>query len=250
MNAIYGRDFAAVYNEKWASWGKRMWPFLCNVAKKQYPNATTWLDLCCGTGALLKVVCEQGYSAVGVDFSRYQLHYAKQNAPTADLQLQDIRDLSLLQTFDVITCMQDSLNYLTSKQDWLRVLRRVRSHLNTDGLFAFDVNTFQGFQAAHGRATVMHDAKSTIIVEISFDEKRASGCFLITGFLKRGKLYKRFQEKHIERACKPSEVEDLLNTAGFSFKKYDENLLSRPRKRSGRLLYLCHKKKAPTTGCT
>ena len=55
---VYGKDFAAIYNDKWAMWGPRMWPFLAEKVEKRVPDAKTWLDLCCGAGSLLKLVCE------------------------------------------------------------------------------------------------------------------------------------------------------------------------------------------------
>jgi SAM-dependent methyltransferase len=242
MVPIYGNDFAFVYNDKWAYWGEKMWPFLRKALKEEAPDAFTWLDLCCGAGSLLKFVCEEGFSAVGVDSSEHQLNYARQNAPEAKLCKGDIRKLSLPQTFDVITCMFDSLNYLTLKQDLAKVFYRVQSHLNQDGLFAFDMNTFHGLQEHWCTVTATHDENSTIIVETSFNKKRALGRCLITGFLKDGDLYRKFQEEHIERGYKVREIEDLLRKAGFVFKSFDGVTLKAPGKRSGKLLYLCHKK--------
>jgi SAM-dependent methyltransferase len=242
MEPIYGSDFAFIYNDRWAYWGQKMWPFLRKEVKKRVPNASTWLDLCCGSGSLLQFICEEGFSAVGVDSSRHQLNYAKQNAPDAKLLEEDIRKLSLPQRFDVITCMFDSLNYLTLRQDLGKVFHRVRSHLSQNGLFAFDMNTFHGLQDQWCTTTTMHDEHSTIIVETSFNKKRALGRCLITGFLKDGKLYRKFKEEHIERGYKVAEVETLLREAGFVFKKFDGVALKAPGKRSGKLLYLCHKK--------
>jgi SAM-dependent methyltransferase len=246
MAPIYGNDFAFVYNDKWAYWGDKMWPFLRKVVKKKAPQASSWLDLCCGAGSLLKFVCEEGYAAVGVDSSNHQITYAKQNAPDAKIFRGDIRKLSLPQTFDVITCMFDSLNYLTLKQDLGKVFQKVQLHINQNGLFAFDMNTFHGLQDQWCMTTATHDEHSTVIVETSFNAKRALGSCLITGFLKDGKGYRRFQEEHIERGYKVYEIEDLLRKAGFTFKKYDGSTLSTPKRRSAKLLYLCHKKDKST----
>jgi hypothetical protein len=91
--------------------------------------------------------------------------------------------------------------------------------------------------------TATHDENSTVIVETSFNAENALGSCLITGFLKDGKGYRRFQEEHIERGYKVFEIEDLLRKAGFTFTKYDGSTLSTPKRRSAKLLYLCHKKK-------
>ncbi len=239
---IYGKEFATVYNDRWPFWGPKMWPFLIQVVAKRKPDARNWLDLCCGTGSLLEFICEHGFSAVGLDISPHQLKYAKENAPEATFVRADVRDFSLPDKFDVVTCLFDSLNYLTTKKDLYRAFRRARRHLSTNGVFAFDMNTFDGLRKRWCRTSVIREPGRIIIVETSFDEKKALGRCLITGFLKEGRLYRQFEEEHIERGYTPEEIDQLLQRAGFAFTKYDVNTLSRPKKKSGRLLYVCHMK--------
>ena len=246
MRSVYGKDFASVYNEKWAFWGPKMWPFLRRAVMRHNPNASTWLDLCCGTGSLLKLVCQNGFVATGVDLSPYQISYARRNAPDAKLMLQDIRSLSVRGKFDVVTCMFDSLNYLTSRRDLAMVFRKVRKVLNARGLFVFDMNTFDGLQDNWCRTSAIHEPWMTLMVESSFDRARARGRCLITGFVKKGRLYRNFQEEHIERGYKAWEIEQALQNAALSFKKCDGHSLGRPKKRSGRLLYVCRPEQAPT----
>lgn len=245
--SVYGREFASVYNEKWAFWGPKIWPFLIGKVRKQIPKASTWLDLCCGTGSLLKLVCENGFSATGVDISKYQIHYARRNAPAADLIVGDIRELSLPRRFDVVTCLFDSLNYLLTKRDLLRAFRRAKRHMSPGGLLAFDMNTFEGLQDGWGRTSATHDRDLTLVVETSFNPKSALGRCMITGFKRERRSYRKFREEHIERGYRAQEIETLLDKAGFSFRKYDGNSLGRPKKRSARLLYLCKLDKTPTT---
>ena len=243
--SVYGRDFATVYNVKWAFWGPKMWSFLSPMVAKKLPQARTWLDLCCGAGSLLRLVDEDGFEATGVDISRHQVQCARQNAPGATLVVQDVRQLSLAREFDVVTCMFDSLNYLTTKQDLLKVFRKANRHLSRGGIFAFDMNTFEGLQDQWCKTSTTHEPDLTLIVETSFNPTRALGRCLITGFIRTGTQYRRFQEEHLERGYRAREIEDLLSRAGFEFRKYDGNSLGRPWKRSGRLLYVC-RKAAPT----
>ncbi len=238
---IYGRDFAKVYNAKWAFWGPKMWSFLSHLVAKKHPQASKWLDLCCGAGSLLRLIDDNGFEATGVDISRHQVQHARQNALGATLVVQDVRQLSLDRKFDVVTCMFDSLNYLTTKQDLLKTFRKVNRHLSRSGIFAFDMNTFEGLQDQWCRTSTTHEPNLTLIVESSFNPTRAIGRCLITGFIRTGTRYRRFQEEHLERGYRAREIEDLLSRAGFEFRKYDGNSLVRPRKRSGRLLYVCRK---------
>lgn len=238
--STYGKDFARVYNRSWGGWTRnRAWPFVSGLVAERAGHARSWLDLCCGTGWLLKQVCESGLEAVGLDQSRYQLAHARRNAPAARLVRGDVRWFSLRRRFDVITCMFDSLNYLRRKNDLLRAFRNARRHLQPAGLFIFDMNTYEGLRRGWSRTSVTRGPLGTLIMETSFDPGRALGRALITGFVKAGKLYRRFQEEHVERGYRPREIEDLLGRAGFRFKKRDGTDFGRAKKRSPRLLYAC-----------
>ena len=236
---VYGREFSRIYNEDWAFWGKSVWPFVSELVSKRVPHARSWLDLCCGTGSLLTLVCQAGYEAAGLDRSRCQLEHARRNAPAAKLVRAEVNRFSLGRTFDVVTCMFDSLNYLTRKNEVLVAFRCARRHLEPGGLFIFDVNTYEGLQDTWCRAHAAHRPDRTLILESSFDVRRALGRVLITGFVKQGKLYRKFQEEHVERGYRTAEVDDLLARAGLRFRKYDGHDFRRPRKRSSRVLYVC-----------
>ena len=238
---IYGKDFAAVYNKHWAAFDRKMWPFLSKIVARRAPKARTWLDLCCGTGALLELVCANGFEATGFDASRHQLRYARRNAPEAKLIRADVRSFSLGRKFDVVTCLFDSLNYLTTKSDLARAFRTARRHLADDGLFAFDMNTLEGLRDFWQRTSVLRDPGRVLINETSFDEKRGLGRCHLTGFIREGRRYRKFEEEHIQRGYTAGEIAALLTRCGLAFTPYDGNRLARPRKRSARLLYICQK---------
>jgi SAM-dependent methyltransferase len=236
---IYGRDFAEAYNDQWAFFGPRNWPSVRSLVSTHSPDARTWLDLCCGAGSLLKLVCADGFSATGLDLSPYQLRYARKNAPAARLARADVRDFALGQEFDVITCLFDSLNYLMTKRDLGRAFQNARRHLAAGGVFIFDMNTFEGLEDRWCTTGAIHWRQGTVIMESSFDAERAVGRCLITGFIKRGRSFHRFQEEHIQRGWRVGEIDDLLRRAGLSFRRYDSFRLARPRKRTSRIVYAC-----------
>jgi hypothetical protein len=138
--------------------------------------------------------------------------------------------------------MFDSLNYLTNPKELEKVFRAVYRHLNNHGLFIFDMNTFEGLQDRWCRTSTIRESNRITIIETSFDAKKALGRCLITGFIKQGRVYRRFEEAHIERGYRAREIDNLLVKTGFGFKKFDGKDFTRPKARSARLLYLCYKK--------
>lgn len=246
--SVYGKDFAQIYEEgHWGNWThKRAWPFLSDLVTKRFPYARTWLDMCCGTGLLLKHVSESGFKTFGVDRSRHQLAYARRNAPAAKLLCKDIRNFSFGLKADVVTCMFDSLNYLTRKDDLLKAFRSARRHLAPSGVFVFDMNTFEGLQATWKETLATHTKDWTAIMTLSFDGRTSLGCVEITGFMRRGKVYRKFVERHLERGYRSAEIDSLLRRAGFTFRKFDARRLQldgrrlgRLSKRPPRLVYVC-----------
>jgi SAM-dependent methyltransferase len=238
---VYGKYFSQVYDDRWSFWGPKMWPELSRALRLHAPGAKTWLDLCCGGGSLLRFVCRGKFQAVGVDRSAAQLAFARKNAPQARYVRSDIRELILGVQFDVITCMFDSLNYLDGPADLLKVFRRVRRHLTPGGLFAFDMNTFAGLQRNwNHRTSAMHSPGRTIVLQTDFDDAKAQGKLVITGFVAHKGLFKRFREVHIERGYTDREIERILRQARLSMlAKKDGNTLSRAKESSARLLYFC-----------
>jgi len=238
---LYGEDFARIYNcGHWSGWTRnKAWPFLSDLISKRLPRAQSWLDLCCGPGWLLKLASEAGFETFGVDCSRHQLRWARRNAPRAKLLCCDVRSFSLGRKMDVVTCMFDSLNYLTRKNDLLRAFRAARRHLSPGGVFVFDMNTFKGLQDTWRATSAMHEKDWTTITASSFDPKRALGCVEITGFVREGRRYRKFVERHVERGYRAAEIDDLLRRARLRFRRYDARDMRRPRKHSPRLMYVC-----------
>jgi SAM-dependent methyltransferase len=239
----YGKEFAKIYNEKWDLWARGMWPFILKSVTSHRNDARTWLDLCCGTGGLLKLACDGGFDAVGVDLSPHQLTYARQKAPRARVVKRDVRALSLKRKFDVITCIFDSLNYLLTMQDLESALRVARSHLDEGGLFIFDVKTPEGFRGERNK--IFRDRRYMVVFESHFDERQLLHSFFVTGFVRQGSLYKRFEEEHAQRAFEAREIERTLSLTALDFKKYDGETFSVARKRSKRLVYVCTEKRSP-----
>jgi SAM-dependent methyltransferase len=104
------------------------------------PDARSLLELGCGTGALLAGLAGD-LSVTGIDRSPGMLSVASRTVPGARLIQGDITAFTLPDRFDVVMCMFDTLNHVTTVDGWLRLFRCVHEHLSDGGLFIFDVNT-------------------------------------------------------------------------------------------------------------
>jgi len=238
----YGRDFAAIYDAAWSPWTDRVWPAILRLARTNAPGGTRWLDLCCGTGGLLRLASRAGYETAGIDLSAHQLRFARRNAPLALLRRQDVRRLSVPGRWDVITCMYDSLNYVLDERGVRQALARTKLHLASGGVLLFDVNTIESHAAFWNHTDVERSPGSVVLVEGTYARRTRLGRIAITGFVRQGKLWRRFDEEHLQRSYPKGVIEGQLRRLGFRFVTYERPKGLRLRRvgRSKRgLIFVC-----------
>ncbi|MEO0405797.1 MAG: class I SAM-dependent methyltransferase [Cyanobacteria bacterium P01_A01_bin.135] len=139
--------WAWLYNETMGpDYGKAQLALLRRVLLPQIPQGAAILDLCCGTGQLMRPLLEAGYSVTGLDGSEAMLTYARQNAPGGDFLLEDARKFHLPQRFSGAFSTSASLNHIMTLADLTQVFRNVHQALQPGGLFVFDLNHPQQMQ--------------------------------------------------------------------------------------------------------
>lgn len=237
----YGRFFAPIYNKKWGDFEKNTTPFLLRTVKSEFPGAESWLDLCCGTGFLLKRVSRRFFNGWGVDRSPYQIYFARRNAPKARLIIADIRYLVFRRRFDILSCMFDSLNYITRKTDLEDFFRNVRSWMHEQSLFFFDMNTYEGLEDRWNSTRTIKGKKYRLVMENTFQRTSGRAVCFMKGAVKDGKQWRPFEERHEERGYRNEEIDSALKKAGYIVIKKDGETLKDPVERSPRLLYICRR---------
>ena len=132
---------ASIYDE-FRGEDPKAWAEYIDSLLKKYSSGETrlLLDLGCGTGTVASALIALGYDLTGVDSSEEMLALAQKNAPDALLLHQDMRSFELYGTVDAAICCMDGINYLSSTDELLTVLKGVALDLNPEGLFIFDVN--------------------------------------------------------------------------------------------------------------
>jgi SAM-dependent methyltransferase len=99
------------------------------------------LELGCGTGRALLPIAATGVECVGIDASPAMLEVLRQKNPPQNLEFQEgmLETFSLDRRFRLIFSAFRVFQHLTTVEQQLACLQRVRAHLAPDGLFAFDV---------------------------------------------------------------------------------------------------------------
>ena len=132
---------AAVW-DRYASWFVPEYGRFVAAAGHYYRQSVqVVLDLACGTGLLTRKLARRARSVVGLDRIEAMLQEARSRTSGDNVRFvqADFRHFCLPQTFDVVVCGCDSLNYVETPGELLDVFRCVRQHLRPGGLFMFDV---------------------------------------------------------------------------------------------------------------
>ncbi|MEX2478723.1 MAG: class I SAM-dependent methyltransferase [Gracilimonas sp.] len=126
-----------------------MWAdFIDEVIQTHHSNPEDVMELACGTGAISLYLAQfDEYNLTATDQSDAMVEKARQKAAEQEAEIQfhtlDFRDINSSQKYDVIFSVFDSVNYLHSKEDILKMLKGCEQILKPDGLLIFDFSTPQ-----------------------------------------------------------------------------------------------------------
>jgi SAM-dependent methyltransferase len=138
---MYGADLAEVFELVHRGRGKDYLAeaeVVTNWVRSRTPDASSLLDVACGTGSHLKAFATLFDHVEGLEISEPFVRAAKETVPEAVLHLGDMRDFDLGRTFDAISCMFGSIGYLTTTEELIATLTRFAQHLVPGGAVAID----------------------------------------------------------------------------------------------------------------
>jgi SAM-dependent methyltransferase len=179
------------------------------------------LDVGCGTGKSFLPLVRRGYRVTGCDISPEMLAEARRTAPPhVRLVEADMRDLPDLGRFDLVTCLDDAVNYLLGEDDLTRAMASMARALAPRGLLVFDTNTLATYDSDYTGAQVVQTDdvfmcwRGEGLDEGPGGDRRA--CATIEIFRRtRDGLWDREQSVHRQRHRSRTEVERALREAGL-----------------------------------
>ena len=178
------------------------------------------VDLGCGTGNVAVRLAKMGYSVIGVDNSADMLGIAYEKAASAKESIlfinQDIRELDLYGTVDVVVSFCDVMNYMLTDECLQKVFGRVHLFLNPGGLFIFDMNTAYKYKDKLGTRVFVGTGTGgeAYVWENKFCGKTMINEYNVRFFDTVNKTM--FNEKHLQKAYDDTVVTDLLKHARFN----------------------------------
>ena len=176
------------------------------------------LDLCCGTGTLTAEMARRGYELIGADASEEMLMEAQAKCaalPVPPLFLcQSAEELDLYGTVDAAFCSLDGMNYLEPAL-LEQVFGRLRLFIRPGGLFLFDIRLPEWFRALDGEIFVDETEDLLCLWRADFDAQLNAMRYGMDLFERRGRLWRRSGEEHVEYAHEPADLKAHLERNGF-----------------------------------
>ena len=176
------------------------------------------LDLCCGTGSMTWELAQRGYEMIAADRSVDMLMEAQGKSFDVNARplflCQSAEELDLYGTVDAAVCCLDGLNYIPA--DTLReVFRRLHLFIRPGGLFLFDVRTPEFLRSLDGQVFVDETEDVLCLWRADFDAGQNALVYGMDLFSRRGKLWERSGEEHVEYAHETDTLQTMLENAGF-----------------------------------
>ena len=222
------KEFAHIYDElinsdiDYRAWASK----ILGICSEYGIDRTNYLDLACGTGNLTIEIAREFKCVWAIDLSSDMLSEAEKKMRDAHIKAkfvcQDICELNLMYSFNLITCCLDSTNYILEEENFKKYLKNVYELLKDDGLFIFDINSYYKLTNVLGNNIYNYDSDDVVYIWENYLERDIVDMNL-TFFVKEGQVYKRFDENHSERAYKEEYVEHVLKEIGFEIIRKMDN---------------------------
>lgn len=213
-------EFASLYDRLMDDIDYEKWYKYLEEIFKRYDKPNNILEMACGTGNISYFLAKARYQVTAFDLSNEMLSIAYNKLNEFDnvkLLQQDMRDFKINDKFDCILAICDSINYITETNDLLDTFKSVYNHLDKDGIFVFDINSYYKLKNIIGNNTFVEDRDNIFYTWQNYFDEDSNICeFYLTFFESEdGISYSRFDEVHMEKAYEVDEVVTLLKDAGF-----------------------------------
>jgi len=241
-------EIAPFYDALMAGVPYRYWvDYVEEILQELDYHPRTVLDAACGTGNVSEILAGRGYEVTGVDISldMIQVAVAKEHGGS-DVRyiVQDIAELSLGRTFDLILSLFDSLNYMVEPERLQAAIERVADHLVPGGIFIFDVNTEYALAHGYFNQTNIGSRAYPKYVWASEYDKEARVCSITMVFeVLDGGSRRQFTEIHRQRAYSLEELGLVLGKAEMeTLNTYHAYSFKKPGRRSDRVFFVARKR--------
>jgi len=176
-------------------------------------------ETACGTGEITRRLFDLGYDIVASDASEAMLRVAAQKARQRGYGIrfvrQDMRRIETARPMDAILCVCDGVNYIDA-EGVKQFARSAYAALKPGGLLLFDISTRSKLQSMDGQVYFDDAEEAACIWTNRYDQKTGTLQMDVTLFIRRGELFERSGERHVQYAHEVDALTEAVRGAGFT----------------------------------
>ena len=215
---------AAVYDLLTAGYDHPTWlDALEGLALEHGLHGRRLLDIGCGTGKSFLPMLARGYEVSACDISPAMVELAREKVDAAgaraDLFVADMRSLPPTRPADLITCLDDAVNYLVAPEDLTAALAGMAEALAPGGLAVFDVNTLATYRSSFASDFALDGPGSFLCWRGKADASFAPGDVAEADIElfeeEEDGRWRRSVSSHVQRHHPREEVEAAIEAAGL-----------------------------------
>jgi SAM-dependent methyltransferase len=193
---------------------------LLRLAKKHGLQGRYVLDAGCGTGKSFLPLLERGFEVTACDGSSAMLDVAASKAGRhrVTLHRRDLRALDPIGEFDLITCLDDVANYLTTPSELTAALAGLAANLRPGGLLLFDANTLATYRGFFAETAALEEERLMMVWRGLADEAFGPGDLaqaVLDIFWESVDGWSRTTSRHAQRHHPREMVDDCIARAGL-----------------------------------
>lgn len=233
-------DLARYYDPLMTHVNYDRWFFTTTALADLLHEPIRHLDAACGTATLVNMLRKTGWASVGVDLSPAMIRAAHKKVPGAPLAVANLLAMPFNGSFNLITCLFDSLNFILDETDLARSFRELHGALDDGGILYTDIIT-ERMVTEHfeGQSWEENNDGFTSRWSSEYDRKRAIAESYVRVNTGTTSVIR-------ERVHDPALVKDLLEQAGFQIlAAFDAETWKTPRKKTTRIDFIAVKNGAP-----
>jgi len=210
------------YDEFTAGYAYERWlDALEELAREHGLSGRRLFDVACGTGKSFLPMVERGYEVMACDLSPEMVARAGAKLPGdgAEVFVADMRELPVVGEFDLVTCLDDAVNYLTTAAELRAALCGFARNLRPGGLAVFDANTLATYRTSFARDAAL-DRDGAFFCWRGEAQPDAGPGALASAWIEvfaagADGRWDRSRTRHLQRHHPRGEVEAALSAAGL-----------------------------------
>lgn len=237
---LYDRLMSDVDYDAWA-----------NYLLSFIPASSLVLECACGTGEMTLRLAKAGHNVTATDLSEDMLRVASEKLRLSGASGRnvhfaqiDMRSLSAHKPANCVISCCDGVNYLLSREDVKKFFASAHSVLKPGGLLLFDISSRYKLSRVLGDNCFINSEDQTPYMwQNTYDGQSKLIKMELSFFIRKGDLYERFDETHIQRAHSEKEILNWLAECGFSTEAYDCFTRSAAKPDSERIQFVARKER-------